>query len=44
MKDLKRQLVLEQQKNEKLAEKLKDLLADPPSFTGNNIFHSEAVL
>ena len=35
VKDLKRQLVSEQQKNEKLSEKMKDLLSDPPSLSGN---------
>jgi hypothetical protein len=34
IKDLKRQLVSEQQKNEKLSEKMKDLLSDPPTFNG----------
>jgi hypothetical protein len=33
-KDLKRQLVAEQLKNEKLSEKMKELLSDPPSFSG----------
>jgi len=33
-KDLKRQLLSEQLKNEKLSEKMKELLSDPPSFSG----------
>lgn len=33
VKDLKRQLLAEQQRNEKLSEKMKELLADPPSLS-----------
>jgi hypothetical protein len=34
IKDLKRQLISEQQKNERLSEKMKELLSNPPSFSG----------
>ena len=40
VKDLKRQLVSEQQRNEKLSDKMKELLTDPPSFSGKSFSFS----